>query len=85
MAQQRIPLETVEAALLLASVRRLLRDPSFPPLPLISSLNYFLQVIREISADPLPQDYRKLSATVNDFLEQSCAVAERLQQLTCRY
>ena len=57
MAQQRIPLETVEAALLLASVRRLLRDPSFPPLPLISSLNYFLQVIREISANPLPQDY----------------------------
>jgi hypothetical protein len=55
--QRRITLETVEAALLLASVRRLLRDPSLPRLPMIRSLNYFLPVIREISANPLPQDY----------------------------
>jgi len=55
--QQRIPLETVEASLLLASVRRLFRDPSLPPLPPIGSLNYFLPVIREISANPLPQGY----------------------------
>jgi hypothetical protein len=55
--QQRITIETVEAALLLASVRRLFRDPSLPPLPLIRSLNYFLPVIKEISANPLPQDY----------------------------
>jgi hypothetical protein len=26
-------------------------------LPMIRSLNYFLPVIREISANPLPQDY----------------------------
>jgi len=55
--QQRITIETVEAALLLASARRVFRDPSLPPLPLIRSLNYFLPVIREISANPLPQDY----------------------------
>ena len=55
--QQRIALETVEAALLLTSVRRLFRDPSLPPLPLIRSLNYFLPVIREISTKPLSQDY----------------------------
>jgi hypothetical protein len=55
--QQRITIETVEAALLLASVRRLFRDPSLPPLPPIRSLSYFLPVIREISANPLPQDY----------------------------
>jgi hypothetical protein len=47
----------VEAALLLASARRLFHDPSLPPLPPIRLLNYFLPVIREISASPLPQDY----------------------------
>ena len=55
--QRRITLETVEAALLLASVRPLFRDPSLPTLPPIRSLNYFLPVIREISANPLPQGY----------------------------
>jgi hypothetical protein len=55
--QRRIMLETVKAALLLASVRRLFRDPSLPPLPPIRSLNYFLPVISEISANPLPEGY----------------------------
>jgi hypothetical protein len=55
--QQRIPLETVEASLLLASVRRLFRDPSLPSLSPIRSLNYFLPVISEISANPLPEGY----------------------------
>jgi hypothetical protein len=55
--QRLITLETVEAALLLASVRRLFRDPSLPPLPPIRSLNYFLPVISEISAKPLQQGY----------------------------
>jgi hypothetical protein len=55
--QRRITLEIMEAALLLASVRRLFRDPSLPPLPPIRSLNYFLPVISEISANPLPQGY----------------------------
>jgi hypothetical protein len=55
--QWRITLETVEAALLLASVRRLFRDPSLPPLPPIRSLNYFLPVLSEISVNPLPEGY----------------------------
>jgi hypothetical protein len=55
--QRRVSLDTVESALLLASVRRLFRDPSLPPLPPIRSLNYFLPVINEVSANPLPQDY----------------------------
>jgi hypothetical protein len=55
--QQRITIETVEAALLLASVRRLFRDPSLPLLPPIRSLNYFLPVINEVSANPLPEGY----------------------------
>jgi hypothetical protein len=55
--QRRIGFEIVEAALLLASVRRVFRDPSLPALPPIRSLNYFLPVISEISANPLPQGY----------------------------
>ena len=52
--QQRITIETVEAALLLASVRRLFRDPSLSLLRPVRSLNYFLPVINEVSANPLP-------------------------------
>ena len=55
--QRRITLETVEAALLLASMRRLFRNPSLQTLPPICSLNYFLPVISEISANPLPEGY----------------------------
>lgn len=54
---RRITLETVEAAMLLASVRRSFRDPSLPSLSPIRSLNYFLPVIGEISANPLPEGY----------------------------
>lgn len=55
--QRNIALEILEAALLLASVRRLFRDPALPPLPAIRSLHYFLPVISEIEASPLPQGY----------------------------
>jgi hypothetical protein len=54
---RRITLETVEAAMLLASVRRLFRDPSLPSLSPIRSLNYFLPVIGEISTNSHPEDY----------------------------
>jgi hypothetical protein len=52
-----LPLGMACAALLLASVRRLFRDPALPPLPPIRSLNYFLPVISDISANPLPHGY----------------------------
>jgi hypothetical protein len=55
--QRRVSLDAVEAALLLASVRRLFRDPSLPQLLPIRSLYYFLSVINEVSANPLPQNY----------------------------
>src|SRR5262245_58986017 len=55
--QRNMALEIIEAAFLLASVRRLFRDPALPPLPAIRSLYYFLPVINEITANPLPQDY----------------------------
>jgi hypothetical protein len=54
---QRIPIHIVEAALLLASVRRLARPDDAIPLPPVRSLAYFYHVIREISEVPLPDGY----------------------------
>ncbi len=52
-----ISLETIESALLLASIRRLSRLPELPRLLPIRSLAYFLPVIQEILANPVPNDY----------------------------
>lgn len=55
--QQNVSLESVEAALLLGSARRIFRDPSYPPLGPIRSLHYFLPLIQEVVATHLPKDY----------------------------
>ena len=55
---QRIPAEIVETAMLLAALRRK-RSDSTAPLPAIRSLHYFLPIIREITASPLPDGYVK--------------------------
>lgn len=47
-----VPLETVHAALLLASARRTFRPAAAPPLAPIASLHYFLPVIDEILTSP---------------------------------
>jgi hypothetical protein len=47
----------VEAAIILATARRVLRPPDYPPLAPIRSLHYFLPVIDEITAAPLAPDY----------------------------
>ena len=47
----------VEAAIILATARRVLRPPDYPPLAPIRSLHYFLPVIEEITAAPLAPDY----------------------------
>lgn len=52
-----IALQTVESALLLASLRRLARAADMPPLSPIRSLAYFLPVIEEVLAQPIPDDY----------------------------
>ncbi|HQN19119.1 MAG TPA: hypothetical protein PKV86_08270 [Syntrophobacteraceae bacterium] len=52
-----IRLEIIESALLLASIRRLSRLPELPRLLPIRSLAYFLPVIEEILANPVPNDY----------------------------
>ena len=43
-----VPLEIVETALVLASVRRLMRPPNVPSLPRVRSLAYFQPVIEEL-------------------------------------
>jgi hypothetical protein len=65
-----VPLATIEAALLLATARRLSRSPDLPVLPTIRSLAYFLPVIEEIRRHPLPSHYvdylrHKISASAS--------------------
>jgi hypothetical protein len=55
--QQGVPLSLAEGALLLASLRRLLRDSDRAPLPPIRSLAYFQPVITELQHQPLPEGY----------------------------
>ena len=53
----RVPLHVVEAALLLASVRRLTRPADAPRLSPVRSLAYFRPVIDELRAHPAPGGY----------------------------
>ena len=54
---RRVPLSVIESSLLLASVRRLLRNPQAPRLSPIRSLHYFLPVIEELLQNPISPDY----------------------------
>jgi hypothetical protein len=55
--QQHVPLPLIEAAFLLATARRLFRDPSYPPLSPIRSLHYFLPLIEELLHQPPAPSY----------------------------
>ena len=55
--QQGVSLSLAEGALLLASLRRLIRDQDRPPLPPIRSLAYFQPVITELQQQSLPDGY----------------------------
>jgi hypothetical protein len=55
--QQQVPLLVIESALLLASLRRIVRPADSPPLPRIRSLAYFQPVITELQSQPLPDGY----------------------------
>ena len=57
MYQQSVPLSLAEGALLLASLRRLMRNRDLPPLAPIRSLAYFQPVIIELRQQPLPDGY----------------------------
>jgi hypothetical protein len=53
----RVPLHVVETALLLGSLRRLIRPAEAPQLSPIRSLAYFRPVIDELRAHPMPEGY----------------------------
>jgi len=55
--EQGVPLSLVESALLLASLRRMVRPSELPPLPPIRSLAYFQPVITELQQQALPEGY----------------------------
>lgn len=52
-----VPLSVIETALLLGSLRRLVRPEDAPPLSPIRSLAYFRPVIDELQAHPVPDGY----------------------------
>lgn len=54
---QAVPLQLAESALLLASLRRLIRTANLPPLSPIRSLAYFQPVIDELLVHPMPDNY----------------------------
>jgi hypothetical protein len=55
--ERQIPLTVIETAFLLASVRRAARRPEAIPLGPIRCLHYFLPVIEELLANPVPESY----------------------------
>ncbi len=55
--EREVPLRIVESAFLLASARRAARQPEAMPLNPIRSLHYFLPLIEELLAQPVPESY----------------------------
>jgi hypothetical protein len=68
--EERVPLTTVENALVLAAARRLFRPPGAATLATVRSLHYFLPVIDEVAELSVGQDYfRYLRGKIERFLE----------------
>jgi hypothetical protein len=57
LQQRGVPLMLIESALLLASLRRLLRPTGSLPLSPIRSFAYFQPVIEELLHNPVPDSY----------------------------
>ena len=73
-----IPLRIVESALLLGSLRRLIRPADLPPLPPIRSLAYFQPVIDELLVHPMPDNYLEyLRIKLNRFAARSASPAPK--------
>ena len=76
---RRVPLLTIEEAFLLATARRCLRAPDVPPLAPVRSLHYFVPVVEEVLASPLPAGYpeylkwklQKIHAAHNEMLSRT--------------
>lgn len=70
---RRVPLDLIEAALLVASVRRIFRPRDASPLAPVATFYYFLPVIDELRATPPEPGYlgylrHKLTAVAPDFI-----------------
>jgi hypothetical protein len=67
--ERQVKIEEVEAAILLATARRLLRNPQAPKLGPVRSLHYFAPVIEELKSNPVSESYleylRQKLATVD--------------------
>jgi hypothetical protein len=73
-----IPLRIVESALLLGSLRRLIRPAELPPLPPIRSLAYFQPVIDELLVHPMPDNYLDyLRIKLNRFASRSASPVQK--------
>jgi hypothetical protein len=73
-----IPLRIVESALLLGSLRRLIRPADLPPLPAIRSLAYFQPVIDELLAHPMLENYLEyLRHKLNRFAARSASPLQK--------
>ena len=57
LRKQQVSLQVIEAALLLGSLRRLMRPSSLPPLLRIRSLAYFTPVIDELAHQQVSESY----------------------------
>jgi hypothetical protein len=55
---QRVPLDLVECALLLGSLRRRVRPEGTLPLHPVRSLAYFAPILAELQQQPIPAQYR---------------------------
>lgn len=73
-----IPLRIVESALLLGSLRRLVRPADLPPLPSIRSLAYFQPVIDELLVHPMPENYLEyLRLKLNRIAARSASAVQK--------
>ena len=80
LEQRQIPLHLVEAALLLAALRRSRRDPSAPPLPPIRSLRYIEPILHELRQRPLDPEYL---AYLQHHLDRPAPIATRPPPHAC--
>jgi hypothetical protein len=55
--ERQIPLPVIETAFLLATIRRAARRPGALPLGSIRSLHYFIPIVDELLAHPVPESY----------------------------
>jgi len=74
--QRDIPIDVVETALLLGSLRRRDRSPHALPLAGIRSLAYFQPIIDELLQTPVAESYR---ATLRLKMQRLCGPAELKQ------